>query len=257
MSEHVPAWPEDPEPISPWRIHVPSVTIDERVHQGVHLLLWQVRGESTFILDGEQRPLSTGHALWVPAGVRHAFTVHLDSVLLPMFFDAAQLATTLQAPTLIVVDRDLRTLFLAQIQMHYSIIQPAVNIDRQILALIEERPVLASALPMPSSDAARVIAETLRFNPGDDRSLAELADGVHTSTRTIERAFLTETGLTLRDWRIRNRMEAAAVLLRTAANVEAVAHRVGYSNHSAFGRVFRGHFGMAPSEYAARYRVQR
>ena len=59
--------------------------------------------------------------------------------------------------------------------------------------------------------------------------------------------------MTLRQWRIRNRMETAAILLRAHAGVDAVLSRVGYTNVNAFRRVFHGHFGMSPTVYAQRY----
>lgn len=51
---------------------------------------------------------------------------------------------------------------------------------------------------MPSNDPAAVIAEALRFNPGDGRSVAELATLGHCSARTVERDFRAQTGITLR-----------------------------------------------------------
>lgn len=242
--------------VSPWRVHVPPVTIDGQVEHDKHVLLWQVRGQSDFTVDDETLPLRVGLAIWIPVGTRHSFTTGVNSVLMPMFFEVAVTATTLRAPTVITVDRDLRTLFLAFVQSTYSIIRPSTNIARQILALIEERPVVVTVLPMPTTDSALIVAEALRFNPGDDRGVDELAESAHTSTRTIERAFLAETGMTLRQWRIRNRMEAAGILLRSWTTVDAVAQRVGYTSTSAFRRVFKGHFGMTPGQYIERFRVE-
>ncbi len=62
--------------------------------------------------------------------------------------------------------------------------------------------------------------------------------------------------MTLRQWRIKNRMEAAGTLLWSRAGIEAVAHRVGYTNTSAFHRGFKTHFGMTPGQYIARYGAQ-
>lgn len=239
------------------QLHIPAVSLPERVHDEAHMLLWQVRGESDVLLDDEPAAIAHGHALWIPAGIRHTLTVHASSVLLPMFFPVAETATTLDRITVITVDRDLRTLFLAFVQSEATIIRPAANLARQILSLIEDRPVAVTALAMPVSPPARAVAETLRFNPGDDRSVDELAESVHTSARTLERAFLAEVGTTLRRWRIRNRVEAATILLRTATNVEAVAHRVGYGDVSAFRRVFKTYVGTTPGDYAARYRLDR
>ncbi|WP_017612080.1 AraC family transcriptional regulator [Nocardiopsis salina] len=239
----------------PGHLHLPPVTLEGLREDDKHLLLWQTRGSAEFTVGGAPRSLETGHALWIPAGTRHAFTLHENSVLLPMFFDTATTATTLAEPAVIGVDRDLHTLFLGFLQATYSRIRPDVNIARRILALIEERPASVTALPMPTSRAALTVARTLRFNPGDDRSVDELAESAHVSARTVERAFLSETGMTLRRWRIRNRMEAAADLLRSRTTLDAVANRVGYTNTGAFRRVFKQHFGTTPGAYAAQVRV--
>lgn len=235
---------------------MPPVEVPERVHEDGHLLLWQVRGESEVVVDGEPRALATGHALWIPVGARHSLSVRANSVVLPMFFGTHENATTLRGVTVVPVERDLRTLFLAYIQLENTIIQPPVNIARQILALLERRPALSANLAMPRTPAAAAVAEVLLFNPGDDRTVDELAADVHTSVRTLERAFKAETGMTLRRWRLSNRMEVAAALLREGSGVDAVAHRVGYLSASAFRRAFTAHVGLAPGRYVARYGVE-
>ncbi|MFT4213691.1 MAG: AraC family transcriptional regulator [Microbacterium sp.] len=237
------------------RLSLPPVEIPERMHDDHHVLLWQVRGGGTdLLLDGIAAFLPVGHVLWVPAEVRHALTVRANSVVIPLFFDCDVTATTLREPTLVAVDRDLRTLLLAYLQSSTSILQPQANITRQLFALIEGKPA-AAALPLPVSAPARLVAETLRSNPGDDRSIDDLARAAHTSRRTLERVFLAETGVSVREWRIRNRLEAAALLLRQAASLPAVARRVGYTNVNAFRRVFKSRFGITPTEYSARYAI--
>lgn len=247
------------------RIRIPAAVLTERAEDDVHVLLWQVHGSTDTVLqeNQEERPpttpekfgeLTAGSALWIPAGVRHSFTVREDSVAVPLFFSRHRIATTLRQPTLVSVGQDLHSLLLAHMVSCSSQIRPAGDIARQVLALIEKSPIASEALPVPESPAAHRIAEFLRFNPGDARSISELAASVHTSERTVERVFLAETGMTLRTWRIRSRMEAAAVLLRSETTVEAVAHRVGYTHVNAFRRVFRRHFGISPTRYAAQRR---
>src|SRR5699024_2159423 len=62
--------------------------------------------------------------------------------------------------------------------------------------------------------------------------------------------------MTLRQWRIRNRLAAAARLLRGDTSVQAVAQRVGSTHVSAVRRVFASHDGMSPTEYRKRFRRQ-
>ncbi|MGQ7349957.1 helix-turn-helix domain-containing protein [Quadrisphaera oryzae] len=233
------------------RVHVPPVHLRDLCEEGEHVLLWQVRGTSDVVVDGVGRELRSGWALWVPAGVRHSFTTHDGAVLLPTFFPTSSTAKTLERPTTVAVDEDLSTLLLAFVQSSYSIIRPRADLARQVLALLEAGPAVSSALPVPASGPARAVAEALRFNPGDERDVEELAQVAHASARTVERSFAAETGMTLREWRIRNRMETAARLLRARTAPDAVAQRVGYTSSSAFRRVFKGRFGMTPSQYAA------
>lgn len=240
----------------PWRIWIPPFPVPQRCEAEHHMLFWQVRGTADLVVGDESYELTAGHAIWVPVATQHQLTVHGNSVTMPMPFEAARTATTLRGPTFVTVDRDLRTLMLAWVTMGYTIIQPQADIGRQILSMLEESPALPTALPMPTSEPALIIAETLRFNPGDTRGVEELAGSVHTSARSIERAFRAETTMTLRQWRIRNRVESAAILLRAHAGIDAVAHRVGYTNVNSFRRVFQGHFGISPSEYVERYRAQ-
>ncbi|HMR48079.1 MAG TPA: helix-turn-helix domain-containing protein [Arachnia sp.] len=245
-----------PDSPTPWRVHLPPASLEPVTERDAHVLLWIVRGVAEVAVAEETYRLSAGHAVWVPVGLRHSFVTEENSVVVPALFDVATTATTLGEPSVIVVDRDLRTLLLAHVQASFAFIK-AKNVERQILSLLEDNPVVVTTLPMPATEAALIVAEALRFNPGDDRSVHELARSAHASVSKVERAFLAETGMTLRQWRIKNRMETAGMLLRAPTAVDAVAQRVGYTNTSAFGRVFKGHFGMTPGEYIARYRRQR
>lgn len=239
-----------------WRTWIPPVTTLDLCEDDVHLLLWQVRGSSDLVIDGVEHLLTSGHAMWVPVGTRHGFTVHANAVMMPLFFASSTTATTLIEPHYVTVDRELRTLMLAYMATLYTVVQQRPNLARQILARIEKKPALATTLPMPTKEPAAIVAETLRFNPGDTRSVQELADLAHTSVRTLGRSFLAETGMTLRQWRIRNRLDSAAVLLRAGSTIEAVAQRVGYTNVKSFRYVFTEYYGLSPTEYVKRYAAQ-
>ncbi|WP_223881357.1 helix-turn-helix transcriptional regulator [Nesterenkonia ebinurensis] len=234
----------------PHRTWIPPATLSERCEQDHHVLLWQVRGNAELVIDEKPMTLSEGHAAWVPAGVRHRFTVQANSVVVPLVFSVGRIATTLNEPTIIRVGRQLHTVLLAHGVAGMTAIALEANLDRQVLSLLERSPVAATAMQLPESAPARAVAETLLFNPGDIRTAEQLAASVHTSLRTVEREFRAETGMTLRQWRLRNRMQAAAVLLRTDTTVHAVAHRVGYTHVNAFRRAFKQHFGITPTHYA-------
>ena len=159
----------------PWAISIPPVIIEERVHTQKHMLLWQVRGCTELVIDGAKVQLIDGQAVWIPAGAPHSLNVAANSVLVPLEFPISAIATTLDEVTVFSVDRALGTPLLAFLQSQASIICAEVNLARQILALIEQRPMVC----------------------GDDRTVKQFAELLHVSGRTIERAFLAEAGLTL------------------------------------------------------------
>ena len=243
-------------PLNPQQssVGLPTVVIAEQVHENEHVLLWQVRGKSGCTLGGPPQTLVAGYALWVPAGVVHSLRVHADSVVLPMLFDARPV-WWLREPTWFRVDAELRTQLLALLQVQNSIIRPDVDLETRVVRMLRMRAVTPTALPFPRARSAAAIAVHLERNPSDTRRVAELAGSFHVSARTVERAFLTETGMTLRDWRLRRRMEVAGDLLCGDVAVDTVAGSVGYRSTSAFRRAFKRCVGIPPSEYARRYRV--
>lgn len=238
-------------------MRIPPVDIAERVHTTRSVLLWQARGSSECELDGVTAALAEGYALWIPAGVVHALHVREDAVVLPLHVRARPAAGTLSASTWVSVDGELRTLILALLQAQNSIIRPDVDLERRLLQMLQERAVPPTGLPLPVSSSARAIAERLRDDPALGDPVAVLASAQHVSARTVERAFLTETGMTLREWRSRRRMEVAGSLLRREDAPAVVAARVGYRDQSAFRRAFKRHHGITPADYARRHAVPR
>ena len=81
-----------------------------------------------------------------------------------------------------------------------------------------------------------------------------LTQDVGISRAQLHRKMKEMTGISTSDF-IRNlRLERAAQLIReNKINVTQVAYDVGFSNQSHFSTVFRRHFGMTPTEYAAKH----
>lgn len=73
--------------------------------------------------------------------------------------------------------------------------------------------------------------------------------------RTLMRRFHKATGMTTTEYAQRLRVGKAQELLQFGKqSVERIAWEVGYSDASAFRRVFRRIVGLAPAEYRARFR---
>ena len=98
---------------------------------------------------------------------------------------------------------------------------------------------------------ARRVAADLLTDPGSSRDLAGWAALLHTSTKTLQRDFQREFGMSWSRWRTRTRLQASTALLGRVSVTEA-AHRVGYASVSAYVEAFRLEYGETPGRWAAR-----
>jgi len=107
---------------------------------------------------------------------------------------------------------------------------------------------------LPSSDDPLVqkVLNMLQHEPGDSRSVAELAAHVHTSERTLMRRCQRDLGMTLAEWRQRLRVVKAMSLLAQGRTVESIALELGYASSSAFITMFRRLTQETPDEYRKR-----
>lgn len=81
-------------------------------------------------------------------------------------------------------------------------------------------------------------------------SLSQLADSLFVSTSTMSRFFKKQTGIYFADYV--NQMKcryAVHDLLYTEKNMTKIALDCGFSNPSAFNRIFRDYYGTTPLEY--------
>lgn len=85
---------------------------------------------------------------------------------------------------------------------------------------------------------------------GADLSRNRLAEIVYLHPDYLARVFKKETGVSLGNYVIQARVEAAKRLLtNTDLSVFAVANKVGYANYSHFSKLFKQDTGMSPNEY--------
>ncbi len=238
-------------------VDLPGFSSPGFIDDAFHVLIWQARGHCQVTVgSGERFSVTTGNALWIPAHVLHRFTTARNSVSLPMLFEPRTTVTALDVPTLVPIDAHDEPLLLALIGTHYSIIEPGANLEQMVASLVEAKAAAPAVVTMPRSPAALRIARTVVLNPADPRTLADWASELHLSTRSLERAFVAETGLTWLRWRQTCRMAKAAQLLQTTtASVTGIASRVGFSAHSSFARAFREFHGTSPTEFRRRSSV--
>ncbi|MFI9205411.1 helix-turn-helix domain-containing protein [Streptomyces sp. NPDC053048] len=222
------------------------------VHEhGAHQLAWAPRGVLAVRAAGRTWVLPSTVALWIPAGVPHATGATCASLMRSLYFWPDRCPLTWETPQVVPVPGLLRELigYLSQDGLSADARRRAEDV-----VLDQLRPVSVTTVraPLPGDPRARRVAEALRADPADDRTLAQWGAEVGASARTLARAFTAGTGMSYGQWRTQLRLEAAMPLLAAGATVSAVARRVGYGSPSAFVAAFRRGVGVPPGAYFTR-----
>ncbi|WP_229402723.1 helix-turn-helix transcriptional regulator [Micromonospora okii] len=120
---------------------------------------------------------------------------------------------------------------------------------RRIMAGLTPRPQPADDRPAGGPGVAVAVATALAQDPGDPTGLAEWAERLHVSVKTLQRDFAREFGMSYSQWRTRMRLRASLALLETRP-VGEVARRIGYASPSAFISAFAREYGCTPGRAA-------
>ena len=216
-----------------------------------HQLIYATSGVMTTHTPDGTWVVPTQRAVWVPARVEHAIemsgavsmrTLYLSTRLRASFPRKCQVVTLspfLRALVLHVVT-------LGGLRRHVA---AELRLRHVLLDQLRDVPADELHLPQPRAARARRIAGWLLEQPGDQRTLTELAREAAAGKRAIERAFKLDTGMTFGRWRRQLRLIHALRLLASGQSVTSVALEVGYDSLSAFVFAFRKAFGVTPGRY--------
>lgn len=85
-------------------------------------------------------------------------------------------------------------------------------------------------------------------------SVEELAEQAGLSPRQLHRKFQAVFGLSVQEFLIKTRIQAASdALLHSDQSIADVANRFGFCDQSAFTQLFRKHTGLTPLKFRQRY----
>jgi AraC-like DNA-binding protein len=176
-------------------------------------LVYAVRGVLTVHTPDGAWVVPPHRAAWVPAGIRHRLALSGPVTLRTLYF---------AGPT--ALPADCRVLdvppLVRELILHAVREAPLWRTDpahRRLIGFLADRlvtlPDVPLQLPAPRDPRAAAAATALQNEPADASPVADLARRVGTSRRSLERAFLADTGMTVGQWRRRLRMLEALRLL--------------------------------------------
>lgn len=125
-------------------------------------------------------------------------------------------------------------------------------LDRMTMILTGQMKVQSQSplyLPRVTSDKLRQIADALRRDPANSRTLEGWAALHATTGRSLARAFAREAGMSFTEFRRQIRLHAAMERLAEGQSVTSVPYDVGFSSAATFIAMFRRATGMTPKAY--------
>ncbi|WP_417863016.1 AraC family transcriptional regulator [Vreelandella venusta] len=190
--------------------------------------------------------------VWMPPYVEHEMSASTPVCLRTLYVNVESFTLNLPShPVGIGVTALLRELLIRA--SCFSITYHPDSFEERLLRLALEEMKLAFEcglkLPMGRDKRLKKICDTLLENPGDVRSLADWANEVGATTRTLSRLFRTETGISFIQWREQVRIVSAMSELSTGQRVSQVAEHLGYASQGAFTVMFKRVTGKSPREY--------
>lgn len=202
--------------------------------------------------DGGAWVLPPQRAAWIPGGVQRTTRIVRRASMRTLYFPVH---LRMRAPTCQIFEV---TPLVRELILHACRRAPLALDDGANARLIgvfgdqlATLPVAPLELPNPPDGPAGVVASTLIDDPGTTRTTAQLASAAGASRRTVERAFVAATAMTVGQWRQRLRLLVALERLAAGEPVGRVATRVGYATQSAFGAMFKAQLGASPAAYVS------
>jgi AraC-like DNA-binding protein len=214
-------------------------------------LIFASRGAMTVSTDSGVWVVPPHQAVWVPPGVKHDVEVPARAAMRRVYVEpphTRRLPATCRAVNVSPLLRELlRRVF--QLETLDRSRRGERNLMEVLLDELAVLPVAPIDLPMPHDARALRAAKHVRETVDGAHTLARVAKHAGASSRTLERLFRAETGLSFGAWRQRARLLRALQLLADDATVTQTALSVGYESTSAFVAAFRRTIGTTPGRY--------
>ncbi|PHV12824.1 AraC family transcriptional regulator [Chitinimonas sp. BJB300] len=191
------------------------------------------------------------YLVWIPAHIPHASYVRQALEYTSIYVSTEQAERLPADPCLIAQSPLIRALFEDFCQRRVGAMVDVWDV-RQAELLVEHLVRAgrqASYLPDSEDRLLMPILQTIRLDPADARTLAQWAQHVHTTERTLARRFQAELGMSFVQWRNRARFLKALAWLKEGWPVQDIAGRLSYGTPSAFIAMFRKQVGFSPERY--------
>lgn len=194
-----------------------------------------------------------GSGVWIPGDVLHSNHVTANGRIVLFFVEPDvpglpdQCCTLSLTPMIIEMIKHLANAPLADGP-------PDAQLERiaeVVLGELRKTEIAALHLPIPDDPALTKIANALVADPADRSSVAEWAERVAMSERSLARLVSNKTAMSFGRWRQQLHIIVALQRLAAGLSVQRVSDELGYESVSAFITMFKKALGQSPARYIA------
>jgi AraC-like DNA-binding protein len=190
--------------------------------------------------------------VWIPGDMPHSNRATANARLCFLFVEPDIVALPRQCCTLAITPmvREM-ILHLADAPLDYERGGHTDQLARVLLDELVLLPMERLHLPISDHPKIRTMADALSANPGDRSTIAQWANRLALSERTLTRLIVKETGLSFGRWRQQLHLLVAVRELASGSSVQRVSENLGYESVTAFITMFKKALGLPPTRYFA------
>jgi AraC-like DNA-binding protein len=191
------------------------------------------------------------YGIWLPPDLEHVGLNRLEAHHCSLYVARAGCVFLPATPCALTVSPLVRSMLehLRQLSPFDLGTPEAARLLQVLLDQLAHAPRAGSYLPTSDDPALGAVLRLLQAQPGDNRTLPELAQAAHSTERTLMRRAQRDLGMSIAEWRQRLRVVKALALLAAGQTVETIALDLGYGSASSFISMFKRLVGATPDEY--------
>ena len=220
-----------------------------------HQLVYASRGVLSVETAGSRWVLPAQRAAWIPAQTSHTVFAESTAEMAALYIEAVG-PTVRGGLSVFEVSPLLRHLVLHLLEDDATDDGARARLERVVLDQLAAAPLAPTGLRRLADPRLQAIADLLRADPRDNRTLKDFGAVVGASERTLQRLFVAETGTTFGRWRTQLRLQEGLIWLGRGESVTVAATRAGYDQPSAFIAAFRTTFGTTPGRFVRGIQAQ-
>lgn len=239
-----------------------AVSVDVKEHEAELPMHQHSKGQLVIALQGGVMcraqgglwMVPSGSGVWIPGNVPHSNHVGANGRICLLFVDPAVTTLPAQCCTLSL------TPMLIEMIKHMAAVPADSHADTDshrhmiahvVLEELRRMEVAALHLPIPEDPTMIQIANALIGDPGDRSTVAQWAERVAMSERSLARLVSKKTSMSFGRWRQQLYVIIALQRLSAGATVQNVSDDLGYESVSAFITMFKGALGKPPGRFMA------